>query len=86
MTYSKPFSKKPSSPAGRTPYQLLFVTPGISPFKASWRKHKRQMPYLLRNPRGRPHRQQRFRWRHLNFGFLSSFAILAMVAMYWILS
>src|SRR3984957_4716963 len=45
------------------PYQLAFTTPGISPFRASWRKHKRQMPNLRRNARGRPQRQQRLRWR-----------------------
>src|SRR3954471_13909752 len=44
-------------------YQLAFVTPGISPFRASWRKHSRQMPNLRRKARGRPHRQQRFRCR-----------------------
>src|SRR5580692_7760012 len=45
------------------PYQLALTTPGISPFNASWRKHRRQMPNLRRNARGRPQRQQRLRWR-----------------------
>src|SRR3954452_10069528 len=44
-------------------HQLAFVTPGISPFRASWRKHSRQMPNLRRNARGRPQRQHRFRCR-----------------------
>src|ERR1700677_1420647 len=61
-------------------YQLAFTTPGTSPFSASCRKHKRQIPYLRRNALGRPQRQQRLRWRHLNFGFFRSFAILAVVA------
>jgi hypothetical protein len=61
-------------------YQLAFVTPGISPFSASCRKQRRQIPNLLKKPRGRPQRQQRFRWRHLNFGVFKSFAIFAVVA------
>src|SRR3954462_9258137 len=44
-------------------YQLAFVTPGISPLRASWRKHSRQMPNLRRKARGRPQRQQRLRCR-----------------------
>src|SRR5713101_5562100 len=72
-------------------YQLAFVTPGISPFRASLRKHSRQMPNLRRKARGRPQRQQRLRWRHWSFGVfaslafssLISFAILAVVAMYY---
>src|SRR5580658_2662489 len=74
-------------------YQLAFTTPGTSPFSASCRKHRRQIPYLRRNARGRPQRQQRLRCRHANFGFffcscaslfasacLRDFAILAVVA------
>src|ERR1035438_4805869 len=61
-------------------YQLAFTTPGTSPFSASCRKQSRQIPYLRRNALGRPQRQQRLRWRHLNFGFFRSFAILAVVA------
>src|SRR5580704_2885344 len=61
-------------------YQLALTTPGTSPFSASCRKHNRQIPYLRRNARGLPQRQHRFLWRHLNFGFLRSFAILAVVA------
>src|ERR1017187_4381546 len=71
-------------------YQLAFTTPGISPFRASCRKHRRQIPNLRRNARGRPQRQQRLRWRHCSFGVfalraassLISLAIFAVVAMY----
>ena len=51
------------------PYQEDFETPGISPRSASWRKHKRQMPNLRRNARGRPHKLQRLCLRVENFGF-----------------
>src|SRR5437763_7195617 len=44
-------------------YQLALVTPGISPLRASWRKHSRQIPNLRRKARGLPHRQQRLRCR-----------------------
>jgi len=50
-------------------YQLDFETPGISPRSASPRKHKRQMPNLRRNARGRPHSLQRLCRRVENFGF-----------------
>src|ERR1039457_4561979 len=74
-------------------YQLAFITPGISPFRASWRKHRRQMPNFRRKARGRPHRQQRLRCRHRSLGVLAfrasssfrSFAILAVVAMFSLL-
>src|SRR5664279_178898 len=69
-------------------YQLALVTPGISPFRASLRKQRRQIPNLRRNARGLPQRQQRFRWRHCSLGVLAlralssftSFAIFAVVA------
>src|ERR1035437_653082 len=72
-------------------YQLAFITPGISPFYASRRKHRRQMPNLRRKARGRPQRQQRLRCRHRSLGVLAfraassfmSFAILAVVAMFF---
>src|SRR5579862_7101024 len=51
-------------------YQDDFETPGISPRSASWRKHKRQMPNLRRNARGRPQNLQRLCLRVENFGFL----------------
>jgi hypothetical protein len=53
------------------PYHDDFETPGISPRSASWRKHKRQMPNLRRNARGRPHRLQRLCLRVENFGFFT---------------
>jgi hypothetical protein len=56
------------------------MTPGISPLSASERKHKRQMPNLRKNARGRPHRLQRLCWRLENFGFLLSFTRFAVVA------
>src|SRR5206468_12847261 len=62
-------------------YQLLFVTPVMSPSSASLRKHRRQSPNFRMYARGRPHRWQRLRSRTLNFGVLASFAILAVVAM-----
>ena len=52
----------PDAAAGqvtRYPYQLDFTTPGISPFSASPRKHRRQMPNLRKNARGRPQSWQR---------------------------
>jgi hypothetical protein len=56
------------------------MTPGISPLSASERKHKRQMPNLRKNARGRPHRLQRLCWRLENFGFLLSLTRFAVVA------
>src|SRR6476469_6613346 len=42
-------------------YQRDFVMPWIWPSSASFRKHIRHSPNFLMNPRGRPHRSQRFR-------------------------
>jgi hypothetical protein len=61
-------------------YQLDLTTPGISPLSASARKHKRQMPNLRRNPRGRPQSWHRLCLRQLNFGFRASFTLFAVVA------
>ncbi len=61
-------------------YQLDLLTPGISPFSASDRKHKRQTPNLRRKPLGRPHSWQRLCLRLLNFGFRASFTRFAVVA------
>jgi hypothetical protein len=63
-------------------YQLAFVTPGISPASASFRKQMRHKENLRKKPRGRPQLLQRFRSRILNFGFFSSFAIFAVVAIH----
>jgi len=61
-------------------YQDDFETPGISPRKASPRKHKRQMPNLRIYARGRPHNLQRLCWRVENFGFFASLTRFAVVA------
>ena len=63
-----------------TTYQLDFITPGISPFSASPRKHRRQMPNLRRNARGRPQILQRLCCRAENLGFLFALAILDVLA------
>jgi hypothetical protein len=57
---------------GALPYHEDFETPGISPRSASPRKHKRQMPNLRRNARGRPQMLQRLCLRVENFGFFTS--------------
>jgi hypothetical protein len=54
------------------PYHEDFETPGISPRSARLRKHKRQMPNLRKNARGRPHKLQRLCLREENFGFFTS--------------
>src|SRR5579863_6255045 len=61
-------------------YQLYFTTPGISPFRASPRKQRRQTPNLRRYPRGRPQSLQRLCLRELNFGFRASLTRFAVVA------
>jgi len=60
-------------------YQELFTTPGISPFKARLRKHRRQMPNFRRKARGRPQRLQRLCFREENFGVRLSFTRFAVV-------
>src|SRR5689334_14226246 len=62
-------SASPRQKHGFSLYQLAFTTPGISPFRASLRKHRRQTPNFLRYARGRPHRQQRLRCLHRRRGF-----------------
>jgi hypothetical protein len=75
-------------------YQLAFVTPGISPASASWRKQIRHKENFRKKPRGRPQRLHLLRRRHANLtgvpaflpaaisaSFFSSFAIFAVVAM-----
>jgi hypothetical protein len=58
------------------------TTPGISPFSASARKHKRHTPNFRRKPRGRPHSWHRLCLRQLNFGFRASFTLFAVVAIF----
>src|SRR5579864_2123232 len=53
------------------PYQDDFETPGISPRKASPRKHSRHSPNLRKYPRGRPQILQRLCRREENFGFFT---------------
>ena len=62
-------------------YQLDLTTPGISPRRASWRKHKRQRPNLRRYARGRPQILQRLCWRLENFGLRASLTRFAVVDM-----
>jgi len=50
------------------PYQDDLETPGISPRRASPRKHKRHTPNLRRYARGRPHSLQRLCLRVENLG------------------
>jgi hypothetical protein len=52
-------------------YHEDFETPGISPFKAKLRKHKRHNPNLRRYARGRPQILHRLCLRVENFGFLT---------------
>jgi hypothetical protein len=68
-----------SGPTEVVPYQDDFETPGISPRKASPRKHKRQMPNLRMYARGRPQILQRLCLRVENLGFftLPGFTLLS---------
>ena len=77
------FSVTPSGPAV---YQEDLTTPGISPFNARLRKHKRQMPNFRRKARGRPHRLQRLCCREENFGLRLSLTLFAVVAIDSLLS
>src|SRR5436309_13482503 len=63
-------------------YQDDLETPGISPFNASPRKHRRQKPNLRRYPRGRPQMLQRLRCWVENLGFSFVLAIFAVVAIF----
>ena len=84
MRYPEPAlreRKRPKGAIGTLPnYQDDFETPGISPRSASCRKHKRQMPNLRRNARGRPHSLQRLCLRVENLGFFASLTRFAVVA------
>ena len=63
-------------------YQLDFLTPGISPCKASERKHKRQIWNFLKKARGRPQILQRLCCCTPNFGFLRDLAMEDVFAMF----
>src|SRR5260370_33105572 len=65
-------------------YELSLVTPGISPFRASCRKHSRHSANLRRYPRGRPQRQQRFRSRQANFAVVFSARAFSMAALIFV--
>jgi hypothetical protein len=61
-------------------YQLDFVTPGISPSLASFRKQRRHISYFRKKPRGLPQILQRFTLRVLYFGVLLALIIIALRA------
>lgn len=63
-----------------TPYQLAFLTPGIKPWSANFRKQIRQMPNLRYTPRGRPHNLQRVSRRVENLGGRAALAIFDLLA------
>jgi hypothetical protein len=66
------------------PYQDDFETPGISPFSARPRKHRRHNPNLRIYARDRPQILQRFFWRVENFGFLFDLAMLDVLAIFFL--
>src|SRR5579872_4803519 len=76
--------QNPTSNIGFLIYQLALVTPGISPFRASWRKHSRHSANLRRYPRGRPQRQQRLRSRQANFAVVFSARAFSMAALIFV--
>jgi hypothetical protein len=61
-------------------YQLDFITPGISPRKAMFRKQMRQIPNFRKKARGRPHRGQRLYSRTGNLGVRLDLAICDFLA------
>jgi hypothetical protein len=62
---------------GSSPYQLAFVTPGIFPSSAIFRKQILHMPNFRRYPRGRPQILQRLCLRTPYFGVLFAFTTIA---------
>src|SRR5262249_40088067 len=65
-------------------YQLLLMTPGISPRNASSRKQRRHISNLRRYARERPQRLQRLFTRTLTLCFLGSLSInLLMLQLQW---
>ncbi len=56
-------------------YQLDLITPGISPWRAIFRKQSRQIPNRRIKARGRPQMGQRLYLRVLNFGSRLALAI-----------
>ena len=65
-------------PAG---HQLAFLTPGMQPVSASFRKQIRHVPNLRYTARGRPHSMQRRTARVEYFGFRAAAAIFDLLAL-----
>jgi hypothetical protein len=63
------------------PYQLDFVTPGISPSLASLRKQRRHISNFRRYPRGRPQIRHLLTFLVEYFGVFNAFKIIAFLAM-----
>jgi hypothetical protein len=63
-----------------TSYQLDFVTPGIKPSEASFRKQIRHISNFLKYPRALPQTLQRRTVRVMYFGFFKAFRIIALRA------
>jgi hypothetical protein len=63
-----------------TSYQLDFVTPGIRPSEAYFRKQILHMSNFLMYPRARPQHLQRRTSLVEYFGFFSAFSIIALRA------
>ncbi len=61
-------------------YQLAFLTPGIRPLSAKFRKQMRQIPNLRYTARGLPQIWQRDSCRDEYLGVLSALAILDLLA------
>jgi hypothetical protein len=61
-------------------YQLDFVTPGISPSLASFRKQRRHISNFRKKPRGLPQILQRLTVRVLYLGVFCAFIIIAFLA------
>ena len=59
----------------RVSYQLDFMTPGISPLRAMFRKQIRQIPNFRRKALDRPQMGHRLYRRVENFGLLFALAI-----------
>jgi hypothetical protein len=63
-------------------YQLAFLTPGIKPSSANFRKQIRQIPNLRYTARGRPQILHRRTSRVLYFGVSLALAIFDLLAMH----
>ena len=63
-------------------YQDAFLIPGISPFDASSRKHRRQIPNRRMYPLGRPQRAHLLRYLTVNLRSFVSLIIFDFLAMF----